>query len=224
MACGANCPCQCVKPKRRRARKSAPPRRNPVLDLLSALLVQKHQEGINKPFIYKPEMRSMGTSTELEGGRRLGTSTESEKVAAEIVPRLQKPEVESPPLTSQLETAEAVPTLSSQLSALVKGRGGGSSIASSRRGSMESVMTTASDPALSIYSGASIPDLSLLGKRQKKRSQQIVVTTMGGGARIKDTGSRVPSRPADLGEVLQKIKEEVEAREGGGEDEFIGLG
>jgi hypothetical protein len=218
MACGANCPCQCVKPKRRRARKSAPPRRNPVLDLLSALLVQKHQEGINKPPIYKPEMRSMSTSTE------------SEKVAAEIVPRLQKPEVESPPLTSQLETAEAVPTLSSQLSELVKGVGRGrSSVASSRRGSMESVMTMSSDPGLPVggavtraRSGSPSPK-----GLTKPLTSQFVFEKVTSPPRGKSKAKAKPvERLATIQESFQQAAdiETKKAREGGGGGEFIGLG
>jgi len=65
-----------VKPKRRRARKSAPPRSNPVVDLLSALLVHKYKEEANKPALYKPEMKSMGTSTEKPEMKSMGTSTD----------------------------------------------------------------------------------------------------------------------------------------------------
>lgn len=96
MACGANCPCQCVKPKRRRARKSAPPRRNPVLDLLSALLVQKHQEGINKPPVYKPEppeKKSVATSTERAEPIETQTiETQTEKEKRIKIPKQEKGE------------------------------------------------------------------------------------------------------------------------------------
>ena len=63
--CTSTCPCQCVRPKRRKARKNTVPRQNPLIELLAALVTQKIQEPINKPPMFKPfETKSIGTSTE----------------------------------------------------------------------------------------------------------------------------------------------------------------
>jgi len=65
MACGPNCPCQCVRTKKkRRSHKVLAPRHNPVYDLLSFLVAEKYKEPINKPTIAKPQGIAVGTSTE----------------------------------------------------------------------------------------------------------------------------------------------------------------
>ena len=65
MACGPNCPCQCVRTKKkRRSHKVLAPRHNPVYDLLSFLIAEKYKEPVNKQPIVKPEGIAVGTSTE----------------------------------------------------------------------------------------------------------------------------------------------------------------
>jgi len=163
MVCGPKCPCQCVRTKkRRRSHKVLAPRHNPIHDLLSFLIAEKYKEPINKQPIVKPQGIAVGTSTEPSS-----TETKVEEVLANVQPVAvhegvqplkTSTEVESPVLTSQLDTAEAVPVLSSQLSALVKGS---SSLSSSRRESISSAKTSGtSDPLavpLSTYSRASSP-------------------------------------------------------------------
>jgi hypothetical protein len=43
---------------------NAPPKTNPIHDLLSFLIAEKYKEPLNKPTIVKPETVSTGTSTE----------------------------------------------------------------------------------------------------------------------------------------------------------------
>jgi hypothetical protein len=75
MACGSNCPCKCVRTKKRRTNKRLAPRHNPVYDLLSFLVAEKYKEPINKPTIIKPESISTGTSTERIKTAEAGTET-----------------------------------------------------------------------------------------------------------------------------------------------------
>lgn len=146
MACGANCPCQCVKPRKRRARKQGPPRRNPVADLVTALLTQKLQEGINKPPIYKPEppeKKSVSTSTESVKAEPIETQTET-KTTSEIETQTGGAGSRGPykPRVSQVEQ------LADRLQILEKGRPRSRSLESvgGDPGSMSGLATPANEP------------------------------------------------------------------------------
>lgn len=90
MACGPKCQCQCVKPRKRRAKKTVFPRHNPIADLVTALLTQKIQEPLNNPPTYKPEplekktvsTSTTGTMTEQSIRQSMGIQTEPERVTA----------------------------------------------------------------------------------------------------------------------------------------------
>jgi len=86
--CTASCPCQCVRPKRRKARPNTAPRRNPIADLVTALLTQKLQEGMNKPPMFKPqavEKRIVSTDVQTESVKPSETRIVSTDVQTESV-------------------------------------------------------------------------------------------------------------------------------------------